>query len=145
MDPISIVKTLLPIILSQLDDMQDGGRTPSCGHKGGSSARHSGGSSSRGGGSFDPGPNHELKQHKKGIDDAADISGLDPNLIGAQVWAESRGDVKTKTTNGGDGNTDTGLMQISQERWENEIAPNLDGEQRQKIMEKTGKRPEELD
>jgi len=97
-----------------------------------------------GSGSFDPGPNQDLGQWKKGIDDASDISGLDPNLIGAQVWAESRGNPNDPSTNA-DGNTDKGLLQISNERWKSEICPNLTQDERQKIMDKTGKNPEDLD
>jgi hypothetical protein len=36
-------------------------------------------------------------------------------------------------------------MQISQERWDSEICPNLSEEQRAKIREKTGKEAEQLD
>jgi len=145
MDPISLIRRILPAIVSQIGDEQDGGSSPAPSFgsaPSGGSAPTSGG---KGGGSFDPGPNKELAEHKGSIDKAASISGLDPNLIGAQVWAESRGDKGTKSTNKGDGHTDTGLMQISQERWENEIAPDLDPAERQKIVEQTGKQPEELD
>lgn len=134
-------------VLKFIIDEADGGNpsspatsTPSATRSGGSSKGRSSGSSK-----FDAGPNKEIGQWSKGISNASEISGLDPNLIGGMVWAESRGDPKTATKNGGDGNTDKGLMQISQERWEKEVCPNLSKEERQKIIEKTGQRPEDLD
>ncbi|GIZ52073.1 transglycosylase SLT domain-containing protein [Noviherbaspirillum aridicola] len=101
------------------------------------------GSGTPDGSGFNAGPNGGLTPWKKGIDDAAYISGIDPNLIGGQVWAESRGRPNTVTTNI-DGTSDVGLMQISQERWLNDIVPNLTPEQRQRIKERTGKDATEL-
>lgn len=136
----------ISMILDQFDGGASqggpGGGLPSGGAPSTPSASRSSGG--KGGGEFNAGPNEKLGQWKKGIDDASDISGLDPNLIGGMVWAESRGDKTTSTTNK-DGNQDTGLMQISQERWNNEIVGDLDPQQRQKIVEKTGKQPEDLD
>jgi hypothetical protein len=97
-----------------------------------------------GGSEFDAGPNAALGKWSKGISDAAYISGLDPNLIGGQMWAESRGKPDEDTTNS-DGTTDIGLMQISQERWERDVLPNLTDEQLQRIKERTGKDASELD
>jgi len=65
-------------------------------------------------------------------------------MIGGQVWAESRGNPNDPSTNA-DGTTDLGLMQISNERWQSDICPKLTADERQKIIEKTGKRPEDLD
>ncbi len=58
------------------------------------------------------------------IDAAASIVGspaIDPFLIGAMVWAESSGNPGHGTTNR-DGNTDYGLMQISQSRIRDRVA-----------------------
>ncbi|MCW7541938.1 transglycosylase SLT domain-containing protein [Aquabacterium sp. A7-Y] len=96
------------------------------------------------GGSFNAGPNEALQQWAPGIQRAAELTGLDPNLIGGMVWAESRGDPNTSTTNV-DGTTDGGLMQISQERWNNDVVPNLTEKERARIKELTGKEAEELD
>lgn len=102
-----------------------------------------GGTGSSGGPGFNAGPNTGLKPWTKGINDASYISGLDPNLIGGQMWAESRGRPDTVTTNI-DGTSDVGLMQISQERWLRDILPNLTAEQRRRIKERTGKDASEL-
>jgi hypothetical protein len=102
------------------------------------------GGPSPGGGTFDPGPNDELKPLSGGIQSASNITGLDPNLIGAVVWAESRGNPNESSINS-DGNTDKGPMQISQERYDEEVVPNLSAEERQKIKQETGLEAERLD
>ncbi|MFZ6773949.1 hypothetical protein ACO0LB_14655 [Undibacterium sp. SXout7W] len=75
---------------------------------------------------------------------AAKATGLDPNLLGAQIWAESRGNLDTHTTNA-DGTTDYGLLQIGKERWLRDIVPHLSADDRAKIKEATGKEAENLD
>ncbi|AKQ69992.1 Soluble lytic murein transglycosylase [Myxococcus hansupus] len=47
------------------------------------------------------------------IESAAAKAGVPAEMIAAQVWAESRGDVSATSTNGGNGLTDTGLMQVN--------------------------------
>jgi soluble lytic murein transglycosylase-like protein len=47
------------------------------------------------------------------IEAAAKASGVNPNLIAAQIWQESRGNVGATSTNPGNAETDTGLMQIN--------------------------------
>jgi hypothetical protein len=110
--------------------------------------RHGGyggyGAGGAGGGPFNAGPNPELGKWSDGIENAAAASGMDPNLIAAMVWAESRGNPNERSTNA-DGTTDLGLMQISQERWENDVCPNLSNEDRARIQRITGKSPEQLD
>jgi hypothetical protein len=88
--------------------------------------------------------NQNLDQWGDAINKAASVTGLDPNLIGGQIWAESRGDPNSVSTNA-DGTQDLGLTQIGQERWLRDIVPNLTPEERAKIEEVTGKKPEELD
>lgn len=95
------------------------------------------------GGPFNAGPNPELGKWSGGIEKAAEASGMDPNLIGAMAWAESRGDPNSRSTNS-DGTTDLGLMQISQERWEQDVCPNLSNADRAHIQQITGKAPEQL-
>lgn len=95
-------------------------------------------------GSFAAGPNDKLQQWSGAISNASAITGFDPNLIGGQIWAESRGDASASSTNA-DGTTDLSLMQISQARWKRDILPNLSEEQKQKIKQVTGKDASELD
>jgi hypothetical protein len=68
---------------------------------------------------------------------------LDPNQIGAQIWAEPRGNLDTHTNNV-DGTKDHGLIQIGTERWQ-DVAAGLDAKDRAKIKEATRKNAEELD
>ena len=93
---------------------------------------------------FNAGQNDAIGQHADAIKAAAQASGLDPNLIGGVMWAESRGNQSTTTKNV-DGTQDVGLMQISNERWQKDVIPNLTSEQRATIEQVTGKMPEELD
>lgn len=93
---------------------------------------------------FNAGPNPAIAKWAGGISVAADISGLDPYLLGGQVWAESRG-IPTDNSTNSDGTTDYGLMQIGNERWKNEVVPHLTAEQRTKIKAATGLEAEELD
>lgn len=94
-------------------------------------------------GNFNPGPNTPLAKWEGGINVASKITGLDPSLIGGQMWAESRGNPNSNSKNA-DGTTDLGLMQISQERWERDIVPTLTPDQISKIKELTGKDPSQL-
>jgi len=93
---------------------------------------------------FNAGPNPEIAKWSKQIGTAASVSGLDPNLIAAQTWAESRGNPNDPSRNA-DGTTDKGLIQIGQERWERDIVPTLSKEDRARIKQATGKEPEDLD
>ena len=95
-------------------------------------------------GGFNPGPNPAIAQWSEEILTASEITGVPPHLIAAMVWAESRGDPNTRTTNA-DGTTDVGLMQISQERWMNDVVPTLSADDRQRIYQATGLQPEQLD
>jgi soluble lytic murein transglycosylase-like protein len=95
-------------------------------------------------GGFNPGPNPAIAQWSNEILIASELTGVPPHLIGAMIWAESRGNPNTFTTNS-DGTTDIGLMQISQERWLNEIVPTLSEDDRARIKNATGLNPEQLD
>lgn len=88
--------------------------------------------------------NPQVGQWNEQIAAASKASGLDPNLIGAQIWAESRGNMNTHTQNV-DGTTDHGLMQIGQERWNRDIVPHLSAEEKEKIQQATGKSADKLD
>lgn len=88
--------------------------------------------------------NPEVGQWNKEIAAASKATGLNPNLLGAQIWAESRGNLNTHTRNV-DGTIDHGLIQIGQERWLRDIVPHLSAEDRAKIKEATGKEAEQLD
>jgi soluble lytic murein transglycosylase-like protein len=54
-----------------------------------------------------------LQKYKAAIEYASKVTGVDANLIGAMIWAESRGN-KFESSGNKDGNQDVGLMQISQ-------------------------------
>ncbi len=78
------------------------------------------------------------------IDAASKASGIAPEVIGAQIWAESRGKQSTNTQNG-DGTRDIGLMQIGQERWNRGIVPTLSASDKANIQKATGKDASQLD
>lgn len=100
--------------------------------------------STTGSASFNAGPNSAIGQWTPDIDKAASLTGLDPNLIGGQMWAESRGNAGSKSTNI-DGTSDLSLMQIGQKRWENDVLPTLSAQDKQNIKNATGKDPSQLD
>jgi hypothetical protein len=93
---------------------------------------------------YEPGKNPKIDQWKGDIDKAAALTGLDGNLIGGQMWAESRGNAKEKSTNV-DGTSDLGLMQIGQRRWKEDVLPTLTPEDRANIKRLTGKDAKDLD
>jgi len=88
--------------------------------------------------------NPEIAKWNKEITAASKATGLPPEQIAAQMWAESRGRLDTHTRNM-DGTTDHGLVQIGQERWGRDIVPKLSQAERNSIIEATGKQPEDLD
>lgn len=88
--------------------------------------------------------NPEVGKWNNEIAAAAHATGLDPDLIGAQIWAESRGNLDTHTRNV-DGTIDHGLIQIGAERWRRDIVPKLSAEDKLRIKEATGKDAENLD
>ena len=88
--------------------------------------------------------NPAIGKYSKEISTASAITGMSPELLGAQMWAESRGNASTATTNG-DGTTDWGLMQVGNERWKRDIVPGLSSTQRAAIEKATGKPAEQLD
>lgn len=88
--------------------------------------------------------NEKMKQWNDGIMAASKISGIPPQIIAGQVWCESRGNPAEKSTNI-DGTSDVGLMQISQDRWEHDILPNLSDETKAQIEEITGVPADQLD
>ncbi|MCP3097664.1 transglycosylase SLT domain-containing protein [Myxococcus sp. K15C18031901] len=61
------------------------------------------------GGNLPPG----LEKYRGAIESAAAKAGVPASMIAAQIWQESRGDLSAATTNGGNGLTDTGLMQVN--------------------------------
>jgi soluble lytic murein transglycosylase-like protein len=54
-----------------------------------------------------------LQQDAPMIEAASHATGVSPLMIAAQAWQESRGNVNATSTNPGNGETDTGLMQIN--------------------------------
>ncbi|MBC7575412.1 MAG: transglycosylase SLT domain-containing protein, partial [Herminiimonas sp.] len=85
--------------------------------------------------------NPELVPYADDIAEASRQTGMDPNMIGAMVHAESRGNPGTSTTNG-DGSNDVGLMQISQGRLGKD---NLSADNQATIMAENGKSFDQLD
>ncbi|WP_224363930.1 lytic transglycosylase domain-containing protein [Hyalangium versicolor] len=71
-----------------------------------------------------------LGQFKGAIESAAAKAGVPAAMIAGQIWQESRGNIAAVTTNGGNGLTDTGLMQVN---------PNTFGELQAKHPELQGK------
>ncbi|MFB1485312.1 lytic transglycosylase domain-containing protein [Corallococcus sp. RDP092CA] len=71
-------------------------------------------SSSQGGGTklgnnLPPG----LEKFRSAIESASAKTGMPAEMLAAQIWQESRGNLEAVTTNGGNGLTDTGLMQVN--------------------------------
>lgn len=66
--------------------------------------------------------NPRLKQWSKEIHDASVQTGVPADIIGAQIWAESRGNMDT-VTNNIDGTQDFGLMQIGEKRLQGDYYP----------------------
>ncbi|KAG0162438.1 hypothetical protein DFQ28_008342 [Apophysomyces sp. BC1034] len=93
---------------------------------------------------YTPGKNPKIDQWKDDIDKAAQLTRLDGNLIGGQMWAESRGNPKESSTNV-DGTKDLSLMQIGQKRWEKDVLPTLSEQDKANIKKLTGKDPKDLD
>jgi hypothetical protein len=54
-----------------------------------------------------------LADHEKAIGAAAKASGQPANVIAGMMWAESRGNSSASTVNGGNGQSDSGLMQVN--------------------------------
>jgi soluble lytic murein transglycosylase-like protein len=65
---------------------------------------------------LDPSAPAAVQRYKAEIEEAARKTGLDPNLIAAVIWAESRGDPNAASNNPEQkGRVDKGLMQVSKE------------------------------
>ncbi|WP_147426730.1 hypothetical protein [Trinickia fusca] len=105
-----------------------------------------GGPTGKNTGTYNAGHNPQIDKWSNQIDKASKLTGLDPNLIGGQMWAESRGDsgsdINSKNI---DGTTDLSLMQISQERWEHDVLPTLSAQDKANIKAATGKDASQLD
>ncbi|KOC88021.1 transglycosylase SLT domain-containing protein [Winslowiella iniecta] len=54
-----------------------------------------------------------LKPYEADIQNAADKTGVPAQVLAAQIWQESRGNLGATTTNGGNGLQDSGLMQVN--------------------------------
>ncbi|QRO02185.1 transglycosylase SLT domain-containing protein [Archangium violaceum] len=54
-----------------------------------------------------------LAKFKDTIESAASKTGVPASVLAAQIWQESRGNLEAISTNGGNGLTDTGLMQVN--------------------------------
>jgi hypothetical protein len=78
------------------------------------------------GGNLPPG----LEKFRGAIESASAKTGIPAAMLAAQIWQESRGDLAAVTTNGGNGLSDTGLMQVN---------PNTYGELQAKHPELQGK------
>ncbi|MGG1948321.1 hypothetical protein AB1286_26535 [Trinickia sp. NRRL B-1857] len=97
-------------------------------------------------GSYNSGHNPQIDKWSTQINTAAKLTGLDPNLIGGQMWAESRGEAGSGINSKNiDGTTDLSLMQISQQRWEHDVLPTLSAQDKANIKAATGKDPSQLD
>ncbi|MBZ4336349.1 lytic transglycosylase domain-containing protein [Corallococcus sp. AS-1-12] len=78
------------------------------------------------GGNLPPG----LEKFRGAIESASAKTGVPAEMLAAQIWQESRGNLEAVSTNGGNGLTDTGLMQVN---------PNTYGELQAKHPELQGK------
>ncbi|QHA87881.1 lytic transglycosylase domain-containing protein [Serratia rhizosphaerae] len=54
-----------------------------------------------------------LKPYEDDIQNAADKTGVPAEVLAAQIWQESRGNLGASTVNGGNGLQDSGLMQVN--------------------------------
>ncbi|CAE1150097.1 transglycosylase SLT domain-containing protein [Serratia rhizosphaerae] len=54
-----------------------------------------------------------LKPYEADIQNAADKTGVPAEVLAAQIWQESRGNLGASTVNGGNGLQDSGLMQVN--------------------------------
>lgn len=54
-----------------------------------------------------------LKPYQQDIQNAADKTGVPAEVLAAQIWQESRGNLGAATVNGGNGQQDSGLMQVN--------------------------------
>ncbi|RKG84992.1 transglycosylase SLT domain-containing protein [Corallococcus terminator] len=61
------------------------------------------------GGNLPPG----LEKFRGAIESASAKTGVPAEVLAAQIWQESRGNLEAISTNGGNGLTDTGLMQVN--------------------------------
>jgi hypothetical protein len=77
-----------------------------------------------------PGLPKELEPYRGAIESASAKTGVPANMLAGQIWQESRGNLAAVSTNGGNGLTDTGLMQVN---------PNTYGELQSKYPELQGK------
>lgn len=93
---------------------------------------------------YTPGKNPKIDRWENDINLAARLTGLDGNLIGGQMWAESRGNPKEWSKNS-DGTPDLSLMQIGQRRWEKDVLPTLTQQDKENIKKLTGKDAKDLD
>ena len=71
-----------------------------------------------------------LEKFRGAIESASAKTGMPAEMLAAQIWQESRGNLEAVSTNGGNGLTDTGLMQVN---------PNTFGELQAKHPELQGK------
>jgi len=55
-----------------------------------------------------------LQNHEEAIMEAANHTGIEPQVLAAQIWQESRGKADAVTVNGGNGLQDSGVMQVNQ-------------------------------
>src|SRR5471030_2501310 len=55
----------------------------------------------------------QLEPFRQDINNAAQATGMPASVIAGQIWAESRGNLSAASTNGGNGKTDAGLMQVN--------------------------------
>ncbi|WP_205950460.1 lytic transglycosylase domain-containing protein [Pantoea stewartii] len=55
-----------------------------------------------------------LKPFEGAIEKASKASGIDPAVLAGQIYQESRGVINASSTNGGNGLTDAGLMQVNE-------------------------------
>jgi soluble lytic murein transglycosylase-like protein len=66
-----------------------------------------------GGGSLSGNLPPALQQLKPYIDAASRATGISPQVLAAQIWQESGGNIGARSINPGNGKSDTGLMQIN--------------------------------
>ncbi|MGP9436849.1 lytic transglycosylase domain-containing protein [Ewingella sp. AOP8-B2-18] len=68
----------------------------------------------------------QLEPYRQSINNAAQATGMPASVIAGQIWAESRGNLSAASTNGGNGKTDAGLMQVNPDTY-NEMAKENPG------------------
>lgn len=75
------------------------------------------------------GNSKKIEEFMPMIESAAEKAGVPPEMLGGMLWQESRGAINAGSVNGGNGLTDTGLMQVNPNKFAElqENHPDLQG------------------